>query len=106
MQKTITLIGREEETEKIDILLLSPQAEFLAVYGRRRVGKTFLIRQYLKDNIAFDITGTQHGDKGLQLTNFFDEYLKKAKIKKNCLSHPAGTKRLPCWRITLKDCKN
>ena len=82
MQKTITLIGREEETEKIDILLLSPQAEFLAVYGRRRVGKTFLIRQYLKNNIVFDITGTQHGDKGLQLTNFFDEYLKRVKTKK------------------------
>lgn len=83
MQKAIKLIGREQETDKLDTLLLSPQPEFLAVYGRRRVGKTFLIRRYLKNNIAFDITGTQYGSKEQQLTNFFDEYVRKIKGKKN-----------------------
>ena len=82
MQKIITLIGREQETEKLDAMLLSPQSEFLAVYGRRRVGKTFLIRQYLKNNIVFDITGMQYGEKEQQLQYFFDEYLKRIKNKK------------------------
>jgi hypothetical protein len=82
MQKAITLIGRQEETAKLDTMLLSRQAEFLAVYGRRRVGKTFLIRQYLNPNIVFDITGTQNGSKEQQLTNFFVEYLRRVKGKK------------------------
>ena len=67
MKKVITLVGRENETKKLDVLLQSPQAEFLAIYGRRRVGKTFLIRQYLKHHIVFDITGTQYADREQQL---------------------------------------
>jgi uncharacterized protein len=82
MQKTVKLIGREDEIEKLDRILLSGKPEFLAVYGRRRVGKTFLIRQYLKENIVFDFTGTREGTKEEQLKNFFDEYLKRAKGKK------------------------
>lgn len=44
----LNIIGREKEREKLDKILQSNQAEFLAIYGRRRVGKTFLIRQHLK----------------------------------------------------------
>lgn len=73
------LIGRENETEKLDRILLSGQPEFLAVYGRRRVGKTFLIRQYLKPNIVFNFTGTNGGTTQQQLINFFDEYIKRSK---------------------------
>lgn len=82
MQNKITLIGREQETEKLDSLLRSPQAEFLAVYGRRRVGKTFLVRHYLKNNIIFDIAGSQAGNKEQQLRNFFEELQSRAKNKK------------------------
>lgn len=76
------IIGREKEKEKLDKILQSNQAEFLALYGRRRVGKTFLIRQYLKDNIVFDISGTKEGSKKQQLGNFFAEYLLRTKGKK------------------------
>lgn len=76
------LIGREPEIAKLNSLLASGNAEFLAVYGRRRVGKTFLIRQHLKANIVFDFTGTREGTKEEQLKNFFDEYIKKANSKK------------------------
>ena len=82
MKESIKLIGRENEIEKIDKMLQSGQAEFLAVYGRRRVGKTFLIRQYLKGNLVFNFTGTKDGTKEQQLTNFFDEYLKRTAGKK------------------------
>jgi AAA+ ATPase superfamily predicted ATPase len=72
------IIGREKEKEKLDKILQSDQAEFLAVYGRRRVGKTFLIRRHLKDNIVFEIAGTKEGAKEQQLLNFFGEYLRRA----------------------------
>lgn len=52
-----TIIGRKPEKEKIDKILQSPEAAFLALYGRRRVGKTFLIRQYLRKQIVFDLSG-------------------------------------------------
>ncbi len=75
------LIGREYEIEKLNNMLIVGQPEFLAVYGRRRVGKTFLVRQYLKDNIVFDFTGTKAGKTEQQLENFYDEYIKRKKIK-------------------------
>lgn len=80
--KITNLIGREQEKIKLDTLLTSGQAEFLAVYGRRRVGKTFLIRQHLKNNIVFNFTGTREGTTEEQLKNFFEEYLKRVKGKK------------------------
>ncbi|MFM9837655.1 MAG: AAA family ATPase [Cyclobacteriaceae bacterium] len=81
-KEAIKLIGREKEIEKLDHLLQSGQSEFLAVYGRRRVGKTFLIRHYLKDNIVFDLTGTKDGTTKEQLINFNDEYVRRVKNKK------------------------
>lgn len=75
------LIGREYEIEKLDNMLIVGQPEFLAVYGRRRVGKTFLVRKYLKDNIVFDFTGTKAGKTEQQLKNFYDEYIKRTKTK-------------------------
>jgi AAA+ ATPase superfamily predicted ATPase/DNA-binding Lrp family transcriptional regulator len=87
--KIANLIGREQEKVKLDTLLASGKSEFLAVYGRRRVGKTFLIRQHLKNNIVFDFTGTREGTTEEQLKNFFDEYLKR--IKGNKEKHPPLT---------------
>ncbi len=40
------IIGWAEKKVKLDKILRSNQGEFRALYGRRRVGKTFLIRQY------------------------------------------------------------
>lgn len=74
MQPT-SIIGRTQEKARLDKIMSSPQSEFLALYGRRRVGKTFLIRQHLKDNIVFDVSGSKEGSKSRQISNFFDEYL-------------------------------
>ncbi|MBR1525899.1 MAG: AAA family ATPase [Prevotella sp.] len=52
-----TLFGRDAECRRLDALLDSKKAEFIAIYGRRRVGKTFLIDEYLKDKIAFKVSG-------------------------------------------------
>ncbi|HMQ46285.1 MAG TPA: ATP-binding protein [Saprospiraceae bacterium] len=67
------IIGREKERVKLNQLLTSNQSEFLALYGRRRVGKTFLIRQHLKDFIVFDLSGSRDGSKEQQLLNFYTE---------------------------------
>lgn len=42
----MNIIGRQEECEMLTKALKSSEAEFIAVYGRRRVGKTFLIREF------------------------------------------------------------
>jgi uncharacterized protein len=76
------IIGREKEKEKLDKILLSNEAEFLAIYGRRRVGKTFLVRQYLQKQIVFEISGAKDASKDQQIANFFEEYLKRTEGKR------------------------
>ncbi|MEI8301353.1 MAG: hypothetical protein WCG10_07110 [Chlamydiota bacterium] len=51
-------IGREKELEILETLFKSTEAQFLAIYGRRRVGKTYLISNFFKDKgIYFELTG-------------------------------------------------
>lgn len=50
--------------------LKSKVPELIAVYGRRRVGKTFLIRQALQKDIVFKFTGTKEANLKQQLANF------------------------------------
>src|SRR5208282_5499870 len=68
--------GREGEKEQLKELLDSDKAEFLAVYGRRRVGKTYLINEYFKDKgIYFEITGSKKAPKSEQIGNFYREFI-------------------------------
>ena len=76
------IIGRTKEQLILDKLLISHQAEFAVIYGRRRVGKTFLVRQHLNDQIVFDFSGAFEVELDLQLDNFFSEYLRCTKGKK------------------------
>lgn len=64
------MIGRKQEIKKVQELLQSTQSEFLAVTGRRRVGKTFLVDTLLSDHYCFSMTGIQHGNLQTQLVNF------------------------------------
>ena len=64
------LIGRKREFKTLKSYLNSDKSEFVAVYGRRRVGKTFLIRKTTDDKFAFFITGVYQASKTEQLTNF------------------------------------
>lgn len=64
------MIGRKTEIKKIELLLRSERSEFLAVTGRRRVGKTFLIDTLLQDDYCFSLTGIQNGNTQQQLINF------------------------------------
>lgn len=51
------IIGRLEEQKKIKYILESKKAEFVVVYGRRRVGKTYLIKEYFNDLFSFYASG-------------------------------------------------
>ncbi len=64
------LVGREAETERLASYLDSERSEFIAIYGRRRVGKTFLVRKVCDDKFAFHVTGIYGATNGSQLTNF------------------------------------
>ena len=57
------VIGRKQEMEELEQLYHSDRPEFVAVYGRRRVGKTFLIKQALKDRFTFQHTGVSPVDQ-------------------------------------------
>lgn len=64
------LIGRISELEHLKQIQNSNEAEFVVVYGRRRVGKTFLINTFYKENFAFKLTGLAKRDSAEQLENF------------------------------------
>ncbi len=64
------LTGREREQEILQNVLLSNEAEMVAVLGRRRVGKTFLVRSVYGEKIVFEISGVQNALSKEQLKNF------------------------------------
>lgn len=66
-----TIIGRKNEQYILNQILNSKEAEFLAIYGRRRVGKTFLIRQVYAEQLVFQMTGIARANTTQQLGNFF-----------------------------------
>lgn len=58
-----TIIGRKAEIAELTRRYESGRAEFIAVYGRRRVGKTFLINEVLRDGMVFRHTGLSPFDR-------------------------------------------
>lgn len=80
MQK---LIGRLAEIEILQKVKTSNKAEFVAVYGRRRVGKTYLIKQFFQENFAFYLTGMANVTIPLQISNFISAYRQKADLEGN-----------------------
>ena len=71
------LIGREKEIGLLRSAYQSEYSEFVAVYGRRRIGKTFLVRETFNYKFTF-----QHA--GLAKSNM--------------------RKQLESWKSSLKDC--
>jgi len=65
------LVGREDEIKTLKKLYKSTRSEFVALYGRRRVGKTYLIKELFKDQFTFQVTGLSRPDFQLQLNNFY-----------------------------------
>lgn len=76
MKKETSIIGRRKEIQKLESITKNKKSEFLAVYGRRRVGKTFLIREFFDYKFDFQISGLANADTSQQLFNF-DTSLRK-----------------------------
>ncbi len=66
------IIGRKREQKLLEKAYRSNEAEFIALYGRRRVGKTYLIREFFTNKKChfFHATGLQNGDLKIQLKKF------------------------------------
>lgn len=64
------LIGRKEEQALVKKLLIAEQPAFMAIYGRRRVGKTFFVKSVFQERFAFFCTGLFNRPTRWQLTNF------------------------------------
>lgn len=65
------LVGREEEIQILKDVYKNKRSEFVAIYGRRRVGKTYLVKELFKDKFTFHITGLSRPDFQLQINNFY-----------------------------------
>jgi hypothetical protein len=64
------LVGRQQERAELEAALRSPRAELVAVYGRRRVGKTYLVREAYRDSLCFELVGMHDADLPSQLRAF------------------------------------
>ena len=64
------IVGRVKEKEILSNALNSSRSELIAIYGRRRIGKTFLIREFYEKGMVFSMTGFSDGNRDVQIKNF------------------------------------
>ncbi len=64
------MVGRNKETKLIDKVLKRKKADLMVITGRRRVGKTYLITNYLKEKLHYKLIGTQDATAENQLKKF------------------------------------
>lgn len=94
------IIGRKEEIRQLEKLLKSSKSEFVAIYGRRRVGKSFLVEEVYKDKIAFRAIGSYIKGKDekpyrqIQLDHFYENLLDAGM--------PSETPRPANWREAFR----
>ncbi len=103
----MSIVGRTEERRILSDIYESDEAEFVTVIGRRRVGKTFLVREVFKGRISFEITGIQNANNAEQLSNFhfaLHQYFPNSKdgIPKNWIE--AFTILIDCLKDSKKKC--
>ncbi|OGT64567.1 MAG: hypothetical protein A3J38_02090 [Gammaproteobacteria bacterium RIFCSPHIGHO2_12_FULL_45_9] len=70
---SLIISNRDPEKALLAEMLASDKAEFLTIYGRRRIGKTFLIREFFEKNkkvLFFKAVGLKQGTMATQLKNF------------------------------------
>ena len=76
-----SIIGRNEEIKKLERFLRSSKSEFVAIYGRRRVGKSYLVEEVYKGKITFRAIGSfikasdEKSYKQTQLDHFYESLL-------------------------------
>lgn len=94
------LVGRKIEKQILQELFKSSTAELVAIYGRRRVGKTFLVHSVFQNEIVFEFIGSPDGPLKSQLQNFSRELTKASKSRVPLevpSSWPAAFAMLETW---------
>ena len=74
------LVGRQKELEILNKAALDDKSHFIAIYGRRRIGKTFLVREAYNYSFTFSHAGLSNGSMKEQLYSFYSS-LKDAGLK-------------------------
>lgn len=77
-----SIIGRHHEQDILRMCIDSPKAEFIAVYGRRRIGKTFLVKQYFDEKFDFFATGVYKASRPEQLSHWQEQLRKASGVKR------------------------
>ena len=78
---TEKIVGRQKEIEQLQKCMDANQAQLIIVYGRRRVGKTFLINNFFNGRFDFKVAGSYAQTKEVQLKNFITELNLQSKQK-------------------------
>ena len=74
------MIARRNEQKELNDAFTDERSQFVAVYGRRRVGKTFLVKETFEGRFSFRHTGLANADKKQQIAAF-KKSLKKAGMR-------------------------
>lgn len=74
------MIGRARERQELEDSLMAEEAQLIAVCGRRRVGKTYLVRESFRGKFFFEHAGVMRGTMAEQLAEFGDS-LRRAGLK-------------------------
>ena len=77
------IIGRHAECGRLEKCTNEKQAQLIIVYGRRRVGKTFLINQFFEGRFDFKLTGAYAQSKEIQLRYFSAELNRQSKMDRS-----------------------
>ena len=75
------MIGRRDEVKLLKNAYESEYSEFVTVYGRRRIGKTFLVNEVFGYKFAFHVAGVKKGTKKEQLEKFRYSLLRHGHVK-------------------------
>ena len=81
--RTSKIIGRRDEIARLDRCMEETKAQLVVVYGRRRIGKTFLVNEYFGYEFAFHLTGAYRQSRAFQLESFADELSIKTGVRQS-----------------------
>ena len=75
------IVGRKDEIARLNRCMAEARAQLVVVYGRRRVGKTYLVNEYFDHDFAFKLTGAYRQPKEFQLAGFADELANRTGLR-------------------------
>ena len=81
-----SIVGREKEKSELKEYIRSGRSEFIVIYGRRRVGKTFLVKELLEGQFSFRMTGKENvrlSDQLLVFSYALEDFFHESRVPKN-----------------------